>query len=206
MKKILLIIVSLSVVYATATAQDLKKDIFGVRVGFNLSTATMLYQDSKVTPDSKLGINLGFSYQRLLSTGTPVYFETGLFFSDEGIKIKNERTHITSNLDLMYLKIPLILNYHIAALDNNQAIKPFAGLYLSHGIGGKSKKTGETSINSFSKGMFNTFDFGFKLGTGLAVSKFYFCVTYELGLANISADNETDAKNRNWAFSIGYNF
>ncbi|MDR3286031.1 MAG: PorT family protein [Prevotellaceae bacterium] len=222
MKKILLIIVSLSVVYATATAQNLKKDIFGVRVGLNLSNVLMSTGDIKADNDARIGFNVGFSYQHLLSLATPVYLETGLYFTDKGYKRKinwenlyptepglPEAPSIT-NAELMYLQVPVLLNYHLIT-GANTTIRPFAGLYAAYGVGGKIKHDegyGSTSYKSFGDRGFNRFDFGAQIGVGATLGNLYASIGFDLGLADIGVSkiSSSSSKTTNWSLSVGYNF
>ncbi|MDR3226469.1 MAG: PorT family protein [Prevotellaceae bacterium] len=222
MKKILLIIVSLCAVYATATAQDFKKGIFGVRVGLNISNVLMATGDIKADNDARIGFNAGVSYQHLLSSTTPVYLETGLYFTDKGYKrkINWENLYLTDpylpdspsrlNAELMYLQIPVLLNYHFIT-GANTTIRPFAGLYAAYGIGGKIKHIegyGSTSDNSFGDRGFKRFDFGAQLGVGATLGNLYASIGFDLGLADIGTSNYlgSTTKTTNWTLSIGYNF
>ncbi|MDR0419897.1 MAG: PorT family protein [Prevotellaceae bacterium] len=214
MRKIVLTIIGLFVISAIASAQELKKDIFGIRAGLNLSHVTLsesAYGMSiNIETDSKASFHAGFSYQRLLIPTTPLYLETGFYFSQKGFKysLASEDIDITLNSTAMYLQIPVLLNYHFAVA-NNIIIQPFAGLYLSYGIGGKTRMNlgnNKISENTFGDDGYIRIDAGIRLGVGATFDKIYLGIGYEPGLINISNESDITAKNTNWAFTVGYNF
>ncbi|MDR1984244.1 MAG: PorT family protein [Prevotellaceae bacterium] len=223
MKKLLLIICCLFTVSAITTAQELQKNIFGIRAGLNLSSMKSTYGSLSSTSDTRVSFNVGASYQRLLSATVPLYLETGLYLTDKGetdeLDVSKmpmpEPSYILSEketMSAMYIQVPVLLNYHFAAA-NTITIQPFAGLYAAYGIAGKIKTTtklsnGNTktdSQNSFSSNVTKRFDFGAKFGVGATFGKIYTSIGYELGLANIS-NKLSKIKNINWALTFGYNF
>jgi hypothetical protein len=225
MKKVILIVIGLFAVSTIVSAQGLKKDIFGVRAGLNLANVSMysegLIGKIELDTDSKTNFHVGFSYQHLLIPATPLYLETGLYFTQKGFKYfldfskymvvdpNIELYYVKANSNSMYFQVPLLLNYHFAVA-KNITIQPFAGLYLAYGIGGKTKTdNGEKKISekSFGDDGYERFDLGIRAGIGATFGKIYMSIGYEPGLINISADTgEGRMKNENWAFTIGYNF
>jgi hypothetical protein len=210
MRKLLITIISLFAVSAMLTAQDLQPNIFGVRAGLNMANASLSTSGVSLEPDSKISFNLGVSYQRLLAANTPLYFETGLYFTDKGFDCSIAGLGSLKS-DFIYLQVPVLLNYHFSVADDI-IIEPFAGLYAAYGIGGKTKASasglGSESADSFDKDGYKNFDIGLKFGVGAAFNKIYVSVGYELGLWNIAPkDLGLKVKNQNWALlTVGYNF
>ncbi|MDR1553413.1 MAG: PorT family protein [Prevotellaceae bacterium] len=220
MKKIMLTVISLFAVYATVSAQNFKKDIFGIRAGLNSSSivesAESFGMSISAEYGSRISFHAGFSYQHLLIPATPLYLETGLYFTEKGFKqsvamgdLYEELYGSKVNANAMYLKAPLLINYHFT-LANNITIQPFAGFYVAYGIGGKIKySSGEykTSVKFFNDNAFEHLDLGLKVGVGATFDKIYVGIGYEPGLINIDdTGDEGTVKTKNWAFSIGYNF
>ena len=54
----------------------------------------------------------------------------------------------------------------------------------------------------------NKFDAGLSVGAGITLAQhFYLGFAYEFGFVNLYKDeDDVKAKNRNWMFSVGYNF
>ncbi|MDR2650952.1 MAG: PorT family protein [Prevotellaceae bacterium] len=221
MKKIMLTVISLFAVYAMVSAQGFKKDIFGIRAGLNSSSIVESAESPIINNGSRISFHVGLSYQHLLIPTTPLYLETGLYFTEKGFKQSLDWGYIRViddpdielddskiNANAMYLQVPLLLNYHFAVA-NNITIQPFAGFYLAYGIGGKIKDSGgeyKQSKNIF--GDIERLDIGVKVGVGATFNKIYLGIGYEPGLINIddTDNNFAAAKNTNWTFSIGYNF
>ena len=77
---------------------------YGVRLGMNISTITGKYIDA----DSKVGMTLGGVLGLRVSETTPVFLESGLYYSGRGAK----------DLNLNYLELPILIKYGIQATDN----------------------------------------------------------------------------------------
>ncbi|MDR2292259.1 MAG: PorT family protein [Prevotellaceae bacterium] len=229
MKKFILIFISLFAAYTTVSAQSFKKDIFGIRAGINsasfVESADAIGINISMETDSRISFHVGFLYQRLLIPTVPLYLETGLYFTEKGFKQSLVYTsfipvyppndidiyaHSKINVNAMYLKVPLLLNYHFI-LANNITIQPFAGFYLAYGIGGKMKFTDyssdKKSANTFSDNGLDRLDLGVRLGVGATFDRIYIGAGYEPGLINVSDSGEdSTTKTKNWAFTIGYTF
>ena len=153
---------------------------YGVRLGMNISTITGKYIDA----DSKVGMTLGGVLGLRVSETTPVFLESGLYYSGRGAK----------DLNLNYLELPILIKYGIQATDNI-ALLPFIGPYFSLGISGKYKYTDAT-------------DMGFKLGCGIEYNMLYAEAGYQFGVTDIAKDNPLDngAHTGNLFINIGVNF
>lgn len=177
----------------------------GFRVGLGLATVSSEshYLDGNKV---KAGLNAGFVAGTQLVPGTPLFVESGLFYTEKGGKSENGADKFTYNLN--YLEMPLVMKYYID-IDRYCSIQPFLGGYVACGIGGKIKDFGErAAYNSFSDSpySFRRMDAGLRTGCGLQIDMFYAELSYDLGLANICKDDFDTSKNGALMLSLGVNF
>lgn len=167
---------------------------YGVRLGMNISTITGKYIDA----DSKVGMTLGGVLGLRVSETTPVFLESGLYYSGRGAK----------DLNLNYLELPILIKYGIQATDNI-ALLPFIGPYFAQAISGKTKING-VKVGTFDEKKWmglNRFNMGFKLGCGAEYNKLYLELGYQFGVNNISKADEIDGIHSNAFFAnFGVNF
>lgn len=176
---------------------------YGFRVGLNGATVN---SDDKFLDGGSMqsGLNVGFNVGVLLTQTTPLFFETGLQYTEKGGKGNYGNNKFT--YDLNYLEVPLVLKYQ-CKIDRDIAITPFLGGYLACGVGGKIKDFGDrVSEPSFSEHNFKRFDGGLRLGCGIMLDMFYAEVGYDAGLANISNDTFDSAHTGTLFANIGINF
>ena len=176
---------------------------YGLRIGMNVSTLTGDI-DQVADVSSKVGLNLGGVVGLRVSDSTPLFLESGLYFSMRGAK-KDD-----NSVALNYLEIPILMKYGIQATDEI-AVLPYLGPTFGFGIGGKWKTAGKGSVNSFASDRFLRPDVGLKLGCGVEYNKLYAELGYQFGITNIAdwKKNATDdASVHNGAFfvNIGVNF
>lgn len=172
---------------------------FGLRVGMNAShvnSDTPLLDAGGV----KTGLNIGVAAGTQLTYRAPIFFETGLYYTQKGGKSDK----VTCNLN--YLEVPLLIKYkHF--IGNQTSIQPFAGGYLSLGTDGEIKNYGaRTATSSFDDRNFNRFDGGLKIGCGVGFNMLYLDASYDIGLANIGQDDFSDTHNGCFTINIGVNF
>jgi len=176
---------------------------FGLRVGMNAShvNSESAFLDGNKT---KAGLNLGFAAGVQLTPYTPLFFESGLYYTQKGGKSGSGDNKFTYNLN--YLEIPLLIKYkHF--MGNGTSIQPFAGGYLACGVDGNIKNYGSRqAFSSFENGYFNRFDGGLKIGCGLGFNMLYVDASYDIGLANIGQDDFDDTHNGCFTLNIGVNF
>lgn len=174
---------------------------YGLRLGMNVASL------SGDAPDlgSKVGLNFGGTVGLRLSDTTPIFLESGLYYT--GCGASKDKTTISLN----YLELPLLIKYGIQATDEI-AILPFIGPTFRYGLfGGKWKTSGAGKTDSFGDGKFKRPDMGIKLGCGAEYNKLYLELGYQFGIANI-ADwtlvNGDDASVHNGALfvNLGVNF
>ena len=174
---------------------------YGIRLGMNISTLT-----GDIDMGSKVGLNVAPIIGLRVSDTTPVFLESGLYFSGLGAK-KGK-----SSIALNYLEIPVLIKYGIQASDDI-AVLPFVGPTFRYGLfGGTWKTEGAGKVNSFGGDRFKRADMGIKLGCGAEYNKLYLELGYEFGIINIAgwkAANGIDdgtSHNGNFFVNLGVNF
>jgi hypothetical protein len=178
----------------------------GFRAGMGLATVNsdVPYLDGN---KAKTGLNVGFVTGTQVVHGTPLFLETGLYYTEKGGKSDNEAGKFTYNLN--YLELPILLKYKIYT-DSDLSIEPFLGGYLSCGVGGKIKDFDQhTSYNSFGSQYddnFRRFDGGVKLGCGVSFDIFYLGASYDIGLTNVGKDSFHDTHTGCFNLDFGINF
>ena len=156
---------------------------YGARMGLNLASMS---GDGTDANSMKAGLNLGGVVGLRVSPSSPVFLESGFYYTQRGGKDGDDK------MTIKYLEIPLILKYGIKATDDI-AILPFAGPYFSYGIGGRLK--GKYEGVKFDESSFNYVnhpDMGLKVGCGAEYDMLYFEVGYQFGIANIADDDVID--------------
>ena len=174
---------------------------YGIRLGMNISNLT------GDAPDlgSKVGLNLGGTVGLRLSDTTPVFLESGLYFTSFGAS--KDKNSITLN----YLELPILIKYGVQVNDDI-ALLPFIGPTFRYGIfGGDWKTSGAGKTSSFGDGKFKRADMGIKLGCGAEYNKLYLELGYQFGISNIAdwpLANGDDASAHNGALfiNLGVNF
>ena len=177
---------------------------YGIRLGMNVANIS---GDDAPDLDSKIGLNLGGTVGLRLSDTTPIFLESGLYFSGFGAsKDKN-------SVSLNYLELPILIKYGVQVSDEI-ALLPFVGPSFRYGLfGGKIKTSGAGKIDSFGDevGQFKRADVGIKLGCGAEYNKLYLELGYQFGITNIAnweLANHDDAAAHNGALfiNLGVNF
>ena len=178
----------------------------GLRVGLNVSN---IGGDGPTFNGSgvKSGLNIGFAAGTQLSYRTPLFLESGLYYSQKGGKSESGANRVTC--DLNYLEVPLILKYkHFVG--NQTSIQPYLGCYLAVGADGEVKNYGtRTARSSYEDGYFRRFDGGLKLGCGVGFNILYVDASYDIGLANTCKDSFHDTHNTHngcFTLNVGVNF
>ena len=175
----------------------------GLRVGLN---ASHVGSDSPLLDGSsvKSGLNIGVAAGTQLTFRAPLFFETGLYYSQKGGKSGSGPDKFT--YDLNYLEVPLLIKYkHFVG--NQTSIQPYAGGYLAVGTDGSIKNYGSrTAFSSFEDGYFKRFDGGLKIGCGVGFNMLYLDASYDIGLANIGQDSFDNTHNGCFTLNVGVNF
>lgn len=179
---------------------------YGFRVGLNASNIS---SDSKFLDGNKMatGLNLGFAIGTSLSYSSPIFLESGLYYTEKGGKSEKGLDKFT--YDLNYLEVPIVFKYRYF-VDRDCSIDPFLGGYLALGVGGEIKDyAARASYGSFSDTYlehFKRFDAGIKVGCGMTANIFYGEISYDIGLADVGSDSFGDTRTGCLNFLVGVNF
>ena len=178
---------------------------YGFRLGLNVAS---VHSDAAILDgsDSRTGLDLGAVVGTRLTSSAPLYFETGLSYTEKGGKGTNGGNKFTYRLE--YLEMPLVLKYKYAVAPDI-TIEPFAGGYLALGVGGKIKNYGaREAYSSFSSddAAFKRFDGGLRIGCGASFDMLYLGLSYDIGLANIGHDDFDDTRTGCLNLNIGVTF
>jgi hypothetical protein len=199
MKKFLVSIVA-ALMAAPAFAQyssggfelDKESMYYGVRFGGTLASV-----NGDVSVGSKVGMTLAGVIGLRLSSSSPVFLESGLYYTQRGAKEDN--VTITSN----NLEIPLVIKYGFKATDEI-ALLPFFGPYFAYAVSSEYEYKGETAPkDSFRP---NRNNMGFKLGCGAEYNKLYLELGYQFGVTNFVDSDDITAHNNALFLNVGVNF
>lgn len=182
---------------------------FGIRAGLNM--AGMAYEEDNVTvsKDNKTNWHVGIIAD--IPMMESLYVQTGLYLQNKGYKEKEGGYELTANP--MYLEIPVLASYRYNFSDAAQ-LQINVGPYFAYGVGGKIKETDDGDEDKWDcfgdkeDADWKRFDCGLQIGAGLTIAKnYYIGAAYEFGFSNIAKDSgDGKLKNKNWMFSVGYNF
>ena len=188
---------------------DLSKEnlYYGVRFG---GTSASLSGD--ISMGAKIGMTLAGIIGLHLSQSTPVFLESGLYYTQRGAKEGD--VEITHN----NLEIPIVVKYGIQVSDN-VAILPFIGPYFAYAVSSDYKYKGKgVDPDEFRP---NRNNMGFKLGCGAEYNKLYLelgqydcrsdvCsyleLGYQFGVTNFIDDDNLTGHNNALFLNFGVNF
>ncbi|WP_108821489.1 porin family protein [Dysgonomonas sp. Marseille-P4361] len=194
---------------------------FGVKAGVNLSNFS---GSGAEDTDAKVGFNVGVTVEYTLAPD--VFLLSGLEFTTKGAKLSYLEDVVSAEVGMrltmnaMYLQLPVHVGYKFD-ISENVKLNMHAGPYIAYGIGGKGKTkiednpTGivlididpaKSEYDFFGKHGAGRFDFGLGLGVGAEFGKIGVGLGYDLGLINISKDNNAKIRNMNAYLTVGYKF
>lgn len=175
---------------------------YGFRIG--LSVASIHSESSPLDGNSaRTGLNAGFAIGTQLIQGTPLCFESGLYYTEKGGKSNDGDGKFTYSLN--YLEVPLLLRYKVRSGDID--IEPFLGGYLACGVGGKIKNYNDReAFSSYDDGYFRRFDGGIKVGVGFSFQMLYLGASYDIGLANVGQDDFDNTHTGAFVLNFGVTF
>lgn len=207
MKKFLLAIIALfcsvsSFGQYSSGGFDLDKEnvYYGVRFGGTLASIS-----GDVSVGTKVGLSLGGVVGLRLSSSTPVFLESGLYYIQRGAK--DGDYEITHN----NLEIPLVVKYGFKATDDI-ALLPFVGPYFAYAVSADQKFKGTKMVdgklvNDPSDVLrVNRNNVGFKLGCGAEYNKLYLELGYQFGITNIWDSDDISGHNNALFLNLGVNF
>ena len=176
---------------------------WGVR--FGLSNASM---GGDLGLGAKAGMTLGGVVGLRASDSTPVFIESGLYYTERGGKDGNFGVN---KVGYNNLEVPIVVKYGVKATDDI-AILPFFGPYFSYAVSGKTKQAGEhVSVGTFDEkkaltGGLKRANMGFKLGCGAEYNKLYVELGYQFGVTNICKDDNLSSHSNALFVNFGVNF
>ena len=171
---------------------------YGARMGLSLGSLT---GDSDAS-GMKGGLTLGGVIGLRVSTTTPVFLESGLYYTQRGGIDGDYKAN------LKYLEVPVLIKYGIE-VGEGMAVLPFIGPYFSWGIGGKCENKFEgvkQKWSSFRDDNFNHADMGLELGCGFEYNMLYVEAGYKFGIANIADNDDISVHGNALVLNFGINF
>ncbi|MBR5657473.1 MAG: outer membrane beta-barrel protein [Prevotella sp.] len=199
MKKILTVIVALVMAvpmsaqyYRGGSSIDKSNLYYGARFGL-----TMANTSGDIDLGTKSGMTLAGVIGMQVSSVTPLFIESGLYYTQRGGKGTHEDQKWDSNLN--YLELPFLIKYGIKT-NSDFALLPFVGPYFSYAMSGKTKKDG-VKHSSFVNNAFHHPDMGFKVGCGVEYNMVYLEAGFQIGVADIS---DTDESTHGNAFFVNF--
>jgi hypothetical protein len=163
---------------------------WGVRFGMNFSgiSGDIVDADKRRT-----GMTLGGVVGLRVTENSPVFLESGLYYSQRGAKTLKAHEKIAKDQlegHINYFDIPLVIKYGFP-MEDNMAVLPFFGPYVGFSLSKDS--------NCLKRS-----DMGFKLGCGLEWNNLYAEAFYQFGVVNIA--DKGSSHGRNLGVNIGINF
>lgn len=185
---------------------------YGIRLG--ITSASISGESATVngvTLSNDLGAKVGMTLAGVVglrvSDTTPVFLESGLYYTERGGKEGNVTVGYNN------LEIPILIKYGIKATDDI-AILPFIGPYFSYAFSGKTKyedgaltaKVGTFDEKKAPTGGLKRANMGFKIGCGAEYNKLYLEIGYQLGVTNICKNDNLSAHSNALFANFGINF
>ena len=168
---------------------------WGVRLGINFAG---IGGDIK-SDEGRTGMTLGGVIGLRVSDSTPLFLESGLYYTERGgNKLKGIHAIDPNIADksadghLNYFEIPLFIKYGIST-DSEISFLPFLGPYLSMGISGDYNYLKHPEM-------------GFKLGCGVEWNYLYLEAAYQFGVTNIADFHNATSHGHALAINFGINF
>ena len=190
---------------------ELDKDniYYGIRLGMTAANLSGDTESPRLESGSKVGMTLAGVVGLRVSQSTPLFLESGLYYTERGAK----------NIGYSNLEIPLLIKYGVKATEDI-AILPFVGPYFARAGWGKTKQytmEGETvskkveKVGTFDEkksanGGLNRLNMGFKIGCAAEYNKLYVEVGYQIGVSNIAKDDDRTIHSNAFFANFGVNF
>lgn len=184
MKKLL----ALGIVFFILVTAYSQRTSFGIKAGINSSSVEI---DNGSDYDSKIGFHAGGLAHIHISDHFAVQPE--VLFSMQGGESGDAK------LKLNYLNVPVLAQYMFG-----EGFRLQTGPQIGFLLGAESK-VGDVEVDV--EDVFNSIDFSWSFGAGyLFPQGIGLDLRYNLGLSNISDDNNFEAKNRVLQFGLFYQF
>jgi len=158
-----------------------------------------------------------------------LWLQTGASYSMKGMRYHDDyqSTLLSYTEDekvtACFVHVPVLASYRFNASEKVQLQVNF-GPYVAFGVNGKWKHkyndadyvaadgTNYGDVDCFGEGFLRRFDIGLQLGVGFDINRVYAGIRNEWGLRNLSdghrdyMGHEVSARNRTFAFEVGYRF
>lgn len=170
-----------------------RSSYFGIRVGLNVPR--FYHRGFENGPETKplSLINAGIVFGNRVGRTVPLYFETGLLYSEKGAKFEATPDVERKTYNLKYLELPLVFKYKADVGFDDLTVQPYFGGFLTCGVAGNVKLYEQRiKENPFSDQYLKRFDAGFRIGLGMAFQNFYLDFCYDIGMNNIAAKDFHD--------------
>ena len=190
MKLYLSVAIASLMMIGTVSAQSVN---FGIKGGLNVYN---VHVDDESEYDSKTGLHVGLLGHVHLSKQWALQPE--LLYSAQGAKFTN--SGVETKLKLDYINVPILFQY---MFDNGFRLE--AGPQVGFLVGAKTEAN-DVSVDV--KDQLKGVDLGLGLGLGYihVPSGFGVDARYNLGLSNISEDDDNKSMNRGFQLGIFYQF
>jgi hypothetical protein len=189
---------------------DSENIYYGIRLGMTAANLSGDNETPQIESGSKVGMTLAGVVGLRVSESTPLFLESGLYYTERGAK----------NIGYSNLEIPLLIKYGIKATDDI-AVLPFVGPYFSRACWGKTKqytldnnlkptneveKVGTFDEKKAATGGLNRLNMGFKIGCAAEYNKLYLELGYQIGVSNIAKDDKKTIHSNAFFANFGVNF
>ena len=190
---------------------ELDKDniYYGIRLGMTAANLSGDTESPRLESGSKVGMTLAGVVGMRVSASTPLFLESGLYYTERGAK----------NIGYSNLEIPLLIKYGVKATEDI-AILPFVGPYFARAGWGKTKqytmegdtftkkveKVGTFDEKKAANGGLNRLNMGFKIGCAAEYNKLYVELGYQIGVSNIAKDDNKTIHSNAFFANFGVNF
>ncbi len=205
----------LSIVLFTSLCFNANAKIgFAPEMGLNISNLSFsnvsFSNAANVTGYVKAGLRLGLNFDRQLNEDLSLQF--GTFFSQLGGRMNANVVFVGPvmvPISLYYAQVPITCVYHRTLGPGTMLFS--AGLYAGYALGmtATPADTGfhpdNLNLGSDSKSLIQSLDYGLHVSAGYQLHQGFFAkLNYDLGLANLAAQNNATIHNRAFYFSIGW--
>lgn len=202
-----------------ASAQDEPIWQFGVKGGFNLSSAVAKDIGTKKI---KAGYQVGLSVDYAVTES--FYLQSGPYFSVKGIRLKGSSNYSEDmsswkqHFTMKYIEVPLLAAYKMETVSDMKLVFN-AGPYFAYGLGGSTSlieksEDGVDRADTFGDNRMKKIDYGLRYGAALEFEKLIFEISFNFGFANIANKNNelnkllnsTHYRNKSFSLLMGYKF
>lgn len=209
LKKIALILFTLGVALKVGSQESIATNFdnkkyklsFGIKGGLNVSEQSITYNTNDIaftlTPINTSSFHFGFYVDFKITNNIGLLSE--FLYSEEGSLVNLQIIAFKQKLN--YLKVPVLAYYQLFNDRFNIHLGPQFGYVINEKIEFESDV-----VDEFISSDFKPFEISMATGVEYYITKrVRIGARYNLGLTNISNNNEAKFKNRNFQFYLGVN-